>query len=68
MYGVNETDYKGCTIKTMENEGGLYSWSWKIDTSTSGLTIICDEGSAMSESQAIREAKSQIDDAIRDTW
>ena len=64
--GVNETEYKGCTIKTMENSSGR--WDWKIDTNFTSLIIIGDSGWSYSESSSIQEAKEKIDDAIRSSW
>jgi hypothetical protein len=64
--GVNEIDYKGCTIKTMENSSG--SWDWKIDTNYTSLTIITDSGSTSSENAAIKQAKEEIDNAVRSAW
>ena len=64
-YGINETEYKGCIIKTMESGS---QWDWKIDTKFTGLIIIMDSGSSYSESSAIDEAKRKIDDEIRSTW
>ena len=64
--GVNEIDYKGCTIKTMENSSRL--WDWKIDTNYTSLTIIADSGSASSENAAIKQAKEKIDQEVRNTW
>jgi hypothetical protein len=64
--GVNEIDYKGCTIKTMENSNKL--WDWKIDTNYTSLTIIMDSGSTSSENAAIKQAKEKIDQAVRSEW
>ncbi len=60
-YGITETKYKDCIIKTMESDG---RWEWKIDTST-GLSILWDTGTSYSEDAAIRDAKRRIDEAIR---
>ncbi|MBD2533455.1 hypothetical protein H6G97_29395 [Nostoc flagelliforme FACHB-838] len=64
--GVNEMDYKGCTIKTMEDSRGR--WDWKIDTKYTSLIIITDSGNAYSEDAAIRQAKEGIDEAVRSAW
>jgi len=64
--GVNEIDYKGCTIKTMEDSRGR--WDWKIDTKFTSLTIFPDSGNAYSEDAAITEAKKKIDEAVRSAW
>jgi hypothetical protein len=64
--GVNEIDYKSCTIKTMENSSGR--WEWKIDIKDTNLTIIMNSGSAFVENTAIKQAKDAIDDAIRRVW
>jgi hypothetical protein len=63
--GVNEIDYKGCTIKTTENSDR--SWYWKIDTNYTSLSIYPDNGEATSERYALQEAKEKIDEAVQDS-
>jgi hypothetical protein len=63
--GVNEIDYKGCTIKTTENSNG--SWYWKIDTNYTSLSIYPDNGEETSERYALQEAKKKIDEAVKNS-
>ncbi|MBE9002702.1 hypothetical protein IQ274_32105 [Nostoc sp. LEGE 12447] len=49
-------------------ENSRRRWDWKIDTKNTSLTIIMDSGTNYSEIAAIKQAKENIDNAIRSAW